>query len=51
MEEPADLLEQEINFDYGTYNNIPTYYNYDFTSNLLVDDTICSSYMSFSHIY
>ncbi len=50
LEEPADLLEQEVNFNYGTYNNQPTFYNYDFTSNLVIDDTTCSSYMSFSHV-
>lgn len=50
MEVPADLLEQEVNFNYGTYNNQPTFYGYNFLGNLIVDDTTCSSHMSFSHV-
>jgi hypothetical protein len=50
MEEPADFLQQEINFNYGTFNNQPTFYGYDFSSVLTVEDTSCSSYMSFSHV-
>ncbi len=50
FEQPADILQQEVNFNYGTSNNQPTFYGYDFTSTLEVGDTICSSSMSFSHV-
>lgn len=50
MEVPADFLHQEVNFNYGTHNNQPTFYGYDFSHDLVVDDTTCSSFMSFSHV-
>ncbi len=46
----ADLLDQEMNFNYGVQNNQPTFYGYDFSRNLEVEDTSCSSWMSFSHL-
>jgi hypothetical protein len=50
FEKPVDVIQQEVNFDYGTYNNQPTFYNYDFTNTIAIDDTTCSSSMSFSHV-
>lgn len=50
MEVPADFLQQEVSFNYGTYNNEPTFYGYDFSNGLVVDDTISNCFMSFSHI-
>jgi hypothetical protein len=50
FEKPVDVIQQEINFDYGTYYNQPTFYNYDFTNTIAVEDTTCSSSMSFSHV-
>ncbi|MEM0498038.1 MAG: hypothetical protein QW781_00885 [Methanothrix sp.] len=50
FEQPADVLEQEVNFNYGSFNNMPTFYGYDFRSRIAVDDTMCSSSMSFQHI-
>jgi len=50
FEKPVDVIQQEVNFDYGTYNNQPTYYNYDVTNTIAVEDTTCSSSMSFSHV-
>jgi hypothetical protein len=50
FEKPVDVIQQEVNFDYGTYNNQPTFYNYDFTNMIAVEDTTCSSSMSFSHV-
>jgi len=46
----ADLLDQEVSFNYGVQNNQPTFYSYDFSRNLEVEDTACSSWMSFSHL-
>jgi hypothetical protein len=50
FETPVDVIKQEVNFDYGTYNNQPTFYNYDVTNTIAVEDTTCSSSMSFSHV-
>jgi hypothetical protein len=50
FEKPVDVVEQEISFDYGTYYDQPTFYNYDFTNTIAVEDTTCSSSMSFSHV-
>jgi hypothetical protein len=50
FEKPVDVIQQEVNFDYGTYNNQPTFYNYDVTNTIAVEDTTCSSSMSFSHL-
>jgi hypothetical protein len=50
FEKPVDVIKQEVNFDYGTYNNQPTFYNYDVTNTIAVEDTTCSSSMSFSHV-
>jgi hypothetical protein len=50
FEQPVDILQQEVNFNYGTSDNRPTFYGYDFTSTIAVDDTMCSSTMSFSHV-
>jgi hypothetical protein len=50
FEKPVDVIQQEVNFDYGTYNNQPTFYNYDVTNTIAVEDTTCSSSMSFSHV-
>jgi hypothetical protein len=50
FEKPVDVIQQEVNFDYGTYNNQPTFYNYDVTNIIAVEDTTCSSSMSFSHV-
>lgn len=46
----ADLLDQEMNFNYRVQNNQPTFYGYDFSRNMEVEDTSCSSWMSFSHL-
>jgi len=50
MDVPADFLQQEVNFNYGTFNNQPTFYGYDFSSILTIEDTSCSSYMSLKHV-
>jgi hypothetical protein len=50
FEKTVDGIQQEVNFDYGTYNNQPTFYNYDVTNTIAVEDTTCSSSMSFSHV-
>jgi hypothetical protein len=50
FDEPVDIIQQEVNFNYGTSNNQPTFYGYDFTNEIAVEDTICSSSMSFSHM-
>jgi hypothetical protein len=50
FEQPADVLQQEVNFNYGTSDNRPTFYGYDFTNTIADGDTTCSSYMSFSHV-
>jgi hypothetical protein len=50
FEQTPDIMQQEVNFNYATSNNQPTYYGYDFTSTIAVDDTMCSSSMSLSHI-
>jgi hypothetical protein len=50
MDTPADFLQEEVNFDYRTYNNQMAYYGYDFSSFLAIEDTSCNSYMSFAHV-
>ena len=50
MDQPADILDQEINFNYGTFYNMPTYYSYDYSSFLSIGDSSCSSSMSLSHL-
>lgn len=46
----ADSLQQDVSFNYGVLNNEPTSYAYDFSRSLVVEDTTCSSWMSFSHL-
>jgi len=50
MVEPADILHVEVDFNYGTMYNQPTFYNYDYSSFLSFGDTSCNSYMIFSHV-
>jgi hypothetical protein len=50
FEQTADIMQQEVNFNYGAYNNRPTYYGYDFSSTIVIEDTMCSSSMSISHV-
>ena len=47
---PADFIEQNVDFKYNQFYNVPTYYGYDFTSTIGVKDTTCSSYMNFAHL-
>ncbi len=46
----ADVLDQEISFNYGVQNNQPAFYSYDFSRSMEAEDTSCSSWMSFSHL-
>jgi hypothetical protein len=50
LEKPADFMQQNVDFNYGEYNSQPTFFGYDFSSTIGVEDTSCSSYMSFSHV-
>ena len=50
FEQPVDFMQQAVNFNYGEYDSQPTFFGYDFTSTIAVEDTLCSSYMSFSHV-
>jgi len=50
FDEPVDVIQQEVDFNYGTSNNKPTFYGYDFTNEIAVEDIACSSSMSFSHV-
>lgn len=50
FDEPVDVIRQDVDFNYGTSNNQPTFYGYDFTNDIAVDDIVCSSSMSFSHV-
>lgn len=46
----ADVLQQDVSFNYAVLNNEPTSYAYDFSRNIVVEDTTCNSWMSFSHL-
>jgi len=46
----ADIFQQDVSFNYGMLDNEPTSYAYDFSRSIVVEDTTCSSWMSFSHL-
>lgn len=46
IEEPLEILHEEVDFSYNTINNQLSRYNYDFSSFLSSEDTSCNSYMS-----